>query len=265
MLHEKRLPKYFEEEREPALIVALDPCLDMPSDGRIPPTRPGIISALIDHGADVNTRTESTAWPKAALQVAILYGEMPAVKLLLDRGATVEAHSGRDYTALQVASRSRQPAIAQLLLDRGADSRAHSDTGESLLEIAAGSYDVETSRLFIRAGNDVNGADKDNRTPLMAAARCGSPEVVQLLIECGADPTRLDRTGKCALAYSIDYGNFSGLPRGDDEDYRRAVAILMRNSHAVLMQPVARKVIIAAARACPDAKLRNMVESALRK
>ncbi len=265
MLHGRSLPKYFREEHEPALIVALDPCLDMPSDGRIPPTRPGIISTLIDHGADVNTRTESTAWPKTALQVAIFYGEMPAVKLLLDRGANVNGQLGTDDTPLQVASRSHQPAIAQLLLDRGGDSRVRSDTGESLLEIAAGSYDVEGSQIFIKAGNDVNGVDKANRTPLMAAARCGSHEVVQLLIESGADPTRLDRTGKCALAYSIDYGNFSGLPRGDEEDFRRAAAILMRNSPAVLRQPAARKAIVAAVRACPDAKLRNMVESALRK
>ena len=60
----------------------------------------------------------------------------PTVKLLLDRGANVNAATKDGYTALHAASSFGRPEIIELLLSRGADRSALDKRKRTPLTIA---------------------------------------------------------------------------------------------------------------------------------
>src|SRR5262249_17566827 len=80
---------------------------------------------LLDAGADVNGRMLSD---DTALMMAARTGNLATMKVLLDRGADVNAKEAtRGTTALMWAVAERHPAAVQLLVDRGANVRAVSN------------------------------------------------------------------------------------------------------------------------------------------
>lgn len=84
------------------------------------------------------------------------------MRLLLDKGANINAQGGIYFNALQAAAFNGQAKAAQLLLDKGADFNA-------------------------RGGHYGNA--------LRAASENGHIQVVQLLLEAGAIDTSIDSDG----------------------------------------------------------------------
>ncbi len=76
------------------------------------------LSAQLDAGLDVNTRTPVLRTHLLALAAA--HGHVETVKLLLDRGADINAADATGWTALHGAAYFGSAEIIQLLLDRGA-------------------------------------------------------------------------------------------------------------------------------------------------
>src|SRR5204863_1612456 len=78
-----------------------------------------MIDALIHAGADPNSANPGG---ETALMTAARTGKLDAVKLLLDRGAAVNAkESVRGQTALMWAVLENHPDVVKLLIARGAD------------------------------------------------------------------------------------------------------------------------------------------------
>ncbi|KAJ5665326.1 NACHT nucleoside triphosphatase [Penicillium maclennaniae] len=108
-----------------------------------------VVQMLLDRGADVNAHGgdyanalqaasygghEKGGYYGNALQVASIYGYEKVVKVLLDRGADVNAQGGYYGNALQAASIHGHEKVVQVLLDRGADVNAESgETRPSLV------------------------------------------------------------------------------------------------------------------------------------
>ena len=143
-------------------------------------------------------------------------GSAAAVRALLARNANVNAtESERKQTALMWAVSQRHPEIVKLLLDRGADLQARTAVrkltvmldqgppgvktakehahqieagGSTALLFAASSGDVESARLLLDRGADVNDTAADGNSALVLAAFSGHGPVARLLIERGADP-----------------------------------------------------------------------------
>ena len=79
----------------------------------------GLIDALLKAGADPNERLRSG---ETALMMASRTGNVTAMKVLLDRGADVNAKETlRGTTALMWAADQGHPAAVKLLIERGAD------------------------------------------------------------------------------------------------------------------------------------------------
>ena len=80
---------------------------------------------LLDRGADIEARNSLYLAP---LQVAVVTGNTELAGLLLDQGADIEAESGYG-TPLVLAIRANKPDIATMLLDRGANAKAEDAWG----------------------------------------------------------------------------------------------------------------------------------------
>ena len=101
------------------------------------------------------------------------------VKLLLDRGAEINAQANNCQTALMEDARStsiewehEKPDITKLLLERGADVNATTKNGSTALMYAAtNSYPLKRSfermRLLLDNGAHVNAKNKQGKTALM--------------------------------------------------------------------------------------------------
>jgi hypothetical protein len=93
------------------------------------------VRLLLDRGADVNA--QGGYYGNALQAAAQRSGNEATVRLLLDRGADVNAQGGCYGNALQAAAeRSGNEATVRLLLDRGADVNAQ---GGELWQCAPGS------------------------------------------------------------------------------------------------------------------------------
>jgi ankyrin repeat protein len=139
---------------------------------------------LLDKGADVNARNAAGA---TALMWAVT--DLSKVRLLVDRGADVKAASSLGHTALELAAMSDGSVeIVRLLLTHGADPKAVDKALMSTaLTAATMGNDTDTIRQLVAAGADVNAADVIGFTPLMYASQNGNLEAVKLLLSKGAN------------------------------------------------------------------------------
>jgi ankyrin repeat protein len=160
------------------------------------------VRTLLNNGANPNASGGMTA-----LMYAAQNGHLETAKLLIDKGADVNA---KDYgmTALMYAAQNGHLEIANLLIDEGADVNAQErDEGMTALMCAAQNGHLKTAKLLIYKGADVNAQDDDGMTALMYAAQNGHLEIAKLLIDKGADVNAQDRIGMTALMYASKEGN----------------------------------------------------------
>lgn len=192
------------------------------------------VQRLLDAGVDPNVARGDE---QTVLMVAAANGEEAIVRLLLERGASIDHPvEGNDATALHYA---RGVPVVEALLEAGADPDASSSmaAGGTPLRIAAerGEADVarvlldagadpdlhvplqvagpEIARLLLEAGADPNGRISshsgyaDGQSLLMAALRRGRAERVRLLLDAGADLIDADAEGMTVLMYALRHGN----------------------------------------------------------
>jgi ankyrin repeat protein len=148
------------------------------------------IQALLDQGADVNTKTYDLH--ETPLMIASLNGHAKAVELLLDRGAVLDWWDTNGTTSLMKASQNGDIELVRLLLDRGAFINKLSDKGWSSLRKAASRCHIEVVKLLLDRGADA-------KYCLVTAAESGCTELVKLLLEKGYDVNEKDHYGRAAL------------------------------------------------------------------
>jgi ankyrin repeat protein len=151
---------------------------------------------LLGSGVDVErfgTRTNShEAW--SPLQAACSTGDVSIIKLLLQKGAKVNATGGDIGNALlaNIDGEKRDFAVVELLLESGADLNAQvtPPTGVPTfgfaLAAAVASNDLDMTRLLLWHGVDVNMIFDTYLSALQRAANM-SDEMFDLLIEQGAN------------------------------------------------------------------------------
>ncbi len=139
---------------------------------------------------------------------AAVAGKIEVVKLLLDRGADINAVSLTNETALARAVGVKQYDAVKLLLDRGADiEKSISPDGPPLI-YAAGNDDLKMVKLLLERGANVNSRDKDGYSALSAAAeRSVSIETVRYLLKAGADRNFKTVRGERPYDIAMRYNN----------------------------------------------------------
>ena len=148
--------------------------------------------------------TERRAWLNSMLLQA---SNLSTAKLLLEKGADVEAAQTDGVTALMLAAQGGHEAVAQLLLQHSADvAAARNDGATALMYAALGGHEA-VAQLLLQHGADVAAASNNGFTALMLAAQGGHEAVAQLLLQHGADVAAASNDGWTALMFAAKGGH----------------------------------------------------------
>ncbi|KAL9131147.1 MAG: hypothetical protein Q9217_000848 [Psora testacea] len=154
------------------------------------------VKMLLAKGADVNATGGRYG---NALQAAACKGHLDVVELLLAGGADVNQAGGDYGNALQGACSYGHRRCAMLLIVNGADVNAKGGEHGTALHAAAFIGHERIAALLIENGAEIDCLDDAHSTPLLWAAREGHHETVQLLLKHGADCMIQDEGGWTAL------------------------------------------------------------------
>jgi len=193
---------------------------------------------LLDHGANIDaicTRSQ-----ESSLHMAVKFDHASTVKLLVERGASIECRDGNGRTPLISGSINGSNSIENLL-DVGADVNAFDDYGSTALRwaclqghetvvkrlLASGAQNRKDNGDWLPLRDAVNGTssepivqlllqhfpdsvnerDVNGRTALHSAAIKGHLPLVNLLLENGADMEIENNLGEIPLDYAVYSGS----------------------------------------------------------
>jgi uncharacterized protein len=165
----------------------------------------GPLKILLDKGANIN----ATGGPisDTPLHVAVTNGQYEVIRILLGRGADVNAMSNAGtpifYSAIQGDRRS-----AKVLLDAGANPNLKSDEDDAVTPLIAAATEnkLDIVELLKRYGAKVEEPGQDGTTPLMKATKENKPKLVKQLLRIRAKPDLPDIHGETPLIYAVIEG-----------------------------------------------------------
>jgi uncharacterized protein len=202
-----------------------------------------MIKLLLESGADANS-VDPTG--ETALMVATRVGDLNSVKVLLDAEAKVDTTDPTyKQTALMIAVREDHADIVRLLVERGANVNAQTRTGQTPgwvlpnsvagfgfgkgiirgglpadrgsryftpggltpLLYAARDGRLEPAKILVAAGADIEHKDPNEITPLLMAIGNNHPAVAQFLIEKGSKINVSDFHGRTPLWTAVEVRN----------------------------------------------------------
>ncbi|RMJ28287.1 Ankyrin repeat protein [Aspergillus sp. HF37] len=141
-------------------------------------------------GGDMGINAAAARADGEAVDSPVSSGHETVVRLLLEKGADVQAALGAGETPLHYASSSGNITILNLLLDGGASASSVEHYRESTPLHFAALYNNEWAiKPLLENSADVMDQDFVGHTPLHFAAENGNIEAVRLLLEYGADAT----------------------------------------------------------------------------
>ncbi len=178
------------------------------------------VRALLDAGADAN---QAGKHGYSALMAAVR--DLEKAKLLLERGASIEARSALGFTALILAAGTHgSREVVDLLLQRGADVHARAEVGSSALWHAAGSGDCKLVGVLVAAGAEIDAPAGENLPALHIAVWQGDAAMVAALLSHGAKP---DSQPAASLGTPADDGAGTALIAATQDGSDAVVTLLL--------------------------------------
>jgi ankyrin repeat protein len=146
---------------------------------------------------DINIKFKNI-YGRSSLMEASSKGYFDIVKLLLDRGATIDDKDNAGFNSLMLASQGGHLAIVELLLDRGANVNFTCNIKMTALMRASYVRHLATVKLLLDRGANIEAKDRYGDTSLHYACKSGQSNipVIKLLLSYGADPNIKNNDGQ---------------------------------------------------------------------
>ena len=147
----------------------------------------GVIKLLLDRGADIEARGAEGATP---LHLAVRgIPQLSLIEFLLNRGADIQTKDADGSTSLHFAALREEQRLIEMLLNRCAAIEARNNDRETPLHFAAESNpSIGVIGLLLDWGADIEAEDDEGWTPLFSAvAHNSEPRITALLLDRGAD------------------------------------------------------------------------------
>jgi ankyrin repeat protein len=161
----------------------------------------------LDHGARSNVeniRGETPLHLVSRGQYDSQEGGVGIVRLLIGRGANVDAQDKGHMTPLHLASYYGKLDIVRALLSHGASVNTKGELGQTALHLVldgnrSGPDGIRIARLLLEKGADVNANDSDQETPLHLASNYGEFAIGRVLLIHGANANAANIWGQTPL------------------------------------------------------------------
>ncbi|KAL8991020.1 MAG: hypothetical protein Q9169_007966 [Polycauliona sp. 2 TL-2023] len=156
------------------------------------------VRLLLDRDASVDARSPTGGTP---LLHACETMDVATVDLLLMRNSTITAQDKYGWAPLHRALVKRTPdstLLLQRLVDAGCDVNARCNYRKTPLHYAVEKGDSHAVKFLLSNDADIEARDAAERTPLHTAIECRLEAMVRLLLDQGADAMAMDRDNQDA-------------------------------------------------------------------
>jgi ankyrin repeat protein len=160
-----------------------------------------IAQGLIKRGADINATVKRGSATYTTLSVTAMYGFKDLVDLLIDKNASLLKDTLGPTLAFAV--QMGHPRLFQYVLEKGLDLAAVKEMDPGFVHDAAAGGSVEIMKALLDHGFDADQKDKDGWTPLHVAAVGGKIEMIEFLIAHGLDKDVRNMKGETAYHVAL--------------------------------------------------------------
>lgn len=172
-----------------------------------------VAELFLTSGAKFSARDSGNALIAAARQ-----GDVKLAKLLIEKGADINAKDYNGDCALAHAASKGHVDVAELLIAQGVNINAINNHDDTPLHSAAYGGNKYIAELLIAKGANVNAKDSFGHTPLYIAENNRHQEVVELLLASGADANAKENHGTTALYIASQQGHNDVVQMHTPED-----------------------------------------------
>ena len=167
-----------------------------------------MVELLLAHGADYSKRCRNAGF--TALHVAGEYGHLHIVRRLLDGGADPNVLNNWQQTPLSQVSWQNRPTdidVARLLIEKGAIVDAADKDGWTPLHTAVRSVNLPMIGYLVGAGADVNRQTRRGSSAIGLALAKGRAKALQELVAAGVDVNKQFDDGATLLTHAVNEGS----------------------------------------------------------
>jgi ankyrin repeat protein len=170
---------------------------------------PWIIEKMLKDDPSLANAKDGSRTQLIPLFVAITYGRIKIMEILLRSGAAIEGRNAQELTPLMYSGLVGRSDALRLLVEKGANVSARTTQGLTPTMFAALNAGSASVKLLLEHGGSVETTTATGATVLMLAG--DEPDVIDLLVERGAAVNSVDKNGRTALFYAITNMHFSKL------------------------------------------------------
>jgi len=136
-------------------------------------------------------------------------GQLECLAACAHNAVTINSRSNDGFTALHFACYFGQAEASRLLIEKGAavDAVASNAMKVMPLHSAASARNLDAARLLLEHGAPINARQQGGWTAIHAAAQSGDRALVELMLKSGADPTLANDEGKTPAAVAREKGH----------------------------------------------------------
>nr|GMC84178.1 putative ankyrin repeat protein RF_0381 [Ipomoea batatas] len=180
--------------------------------------RPDLVQLLLEFGPDLEA--PSRLLGSTPLEAAASSGESLIVEILLANRAGTERSELSVWGPVHHAAGNGHIEVLRLLLLKGANVNALTKDGDTALHLAVRERRRDCTRLLLASGalTDIRNS-RDGNTPLHIAAGNGDEQMVRLLLQNGAEKNTRNKHGKTSYDVAAENGHnrlFDALRLGDN-------------------------------------------------